>query len=461
MKKLLVALLSLGLIVAFAMTASAQPSVKFSGQYYVVGVYEDNRGLSDTNRFSRAFLWTRTRIQTDFQIAEGLMFTTRFDAFEKQWGAVNRSSSLTEDKSNSGRVTNTNVTLQENIEMEYGYVTFMTRIGKFEVGYQAADEWGTVFGDIPGSRPRAKFTTVFGPLTFIAAYEKVFEADVNSWAATTNPNTPSGITDGDQDNYVLAGVYSWTAGNAGILFKYINGAVNRPTANFKTERWAILPYLKGTFGPVYVESEVIYLTGKHMKYDAGGNNVDAEGLGAYLLARLNIGAAYVGGQFGYSSGNDTGNGASGTISTNGKDKSGPVSTTSWVPCLIFANSNLNSWQYASSITGGVGGQGGVPTYGSGKQNLVLYNIFAGINVTPKINIEVAYSMMNADQTPAGYPSKNYGSEADIKATYKIYDNLTYMLGAGYFITGDFFKGASGTVKTTNEYLLMNQLTLNF
>ena len=36
MKKLLVVLLSLGLIVAFGMTASAA-DVKFSGGYYVVG----------------------------------------------------------------------------------------------------------------------------------------------------------------------------------------------------------------------------------------------------------------------------------------------------------------------------------------------------------------------------------------------------------------------------------------
>ena len=48
MKKFLVVLLSLGLIVAFGMTASAQMSVKFSGQYYVNGVYEDNRACGAT-----------------------------------------------------------------------------------------------------------------------------------------------------------------------------------------------------------------------------------------------------------------------------------------------------------------------------------------------------------------------------------------------------------------------------
>ena len=63
MKKLLVVLLALGLIAAFGMTASAA-DVKFAGQWYAVGVYENNRTLHDTdNTYSKAFLWTRTRVQ--------------------------------------------------------------------------------------------------------------------------------------------------------------------------------------------------------------------------------------------------------------------------------------------------------------------------------------------------------------------------------------------------------------
>jgi hypothetical protein len=46
MKKFLVVLLSLGLIVAFSATASAQPTVKFGGSYYLVGVYESNPQLT-------------------------------------------------------------------------------------------------------------------------------------------------------------------------------------------------------------------------------------------------------------------------------------------------------------------------------------------------------------------------------------------------------------------------------
>jgi hypothetical protein len=472
MKKLLVVLLALGLIVAFGTTASAV-DVKFSGQYYVVGVYESNRTLQNTDTtYSRAYAWTRTRIQTVFEIAEGLSFTTRFDAFEKQWGGVNRSSSYTEDKSNSGRInvtgTAANAALQENLEMEYGYVTFKTAIGQFDVGYQAADEWGTGFADTPGSRPRLKFVTTFGPVNLLAIWEKVTEADSNLGVAISGTGsttaTASGLVDADRDNYMLAGIYNWNGGSAGLLYKFSNFAATRvATTNFRTQYHAFLPYMKGTFGPVYVEAEGVYITGKTAKYESPATNadIDKEGYGAYALAKYTIGPAYVGGQFGYSSGNDGtpgGGGATSASSGDGKDKSGPLSSTSWNPTLIFGQANLRSWMYGQEI----GGAGGTAQYhNNNKQNLLLYNVFAGINPTPKINLELAFSYMTADKTPLNYVSNKYGYEGDIKATYKIYDNLTYMIGAGYFWTGDFFKGTNNATQLGNDYILQNQLTLNF
>ena len=65
-------------------------------------------------------------------------------------------------------------------------------------------------------------------------------------------------------------------------------------------------------------------------------------------------------------------------------------------------------------------------------------------------------------------SDKLGTEFDIKATYKIYDNLSYMVGAGYLWAGDYFKSsvnAAGTAvverNIENDYILMNQLTLAF
>ncbi len=105
--------------------------------------------------------------------------------------------------------------------------------------------------------------------------------------------------------------------------------------------------MKATFGPVYVEGELIWLTGKTAKYEAPAHRRTTSTRKATALTswrRYNMGPAYFGGQFGYSSGDNDAN--------DDKDKTGPVSTTSWVPCLIFGNANLRSWQYNATHNGG-------------------------------------------------------------------------------------------------------------
>ena len=58
-------------------------------------------------------------------------------------------------------------------------------------------------------------------------------------------------------------------------------------------------------------------------------------------------------------------------------------------------------------------------------------------------------------------SNDYGTEIDLTATYKITNNLSYMLGAGYFFTGDYFKGFDETADFRDNLLVINKLTLTF
>jgi hypothetical protein len=463
MKKLLVVLLSLGLIVAFAATASAQPAVKFGGSYYVVGVYENNAQVADLDRTnSRAFFYQRIRIEPVFQIAEGLTFTTRFDAMEKQWGQTDWRGS-TDDRSNSRRQTSTFGTVvsasnngtpktQENIEFERGYVTFKTAAGVFDVGYQSSGKWGTDFGDDENSRPRVKFTTQVGPMVFLGVYEKEFEADNSSQAGY------AGKVNADQTTYALAGIYNFKGGAAGVLYKYFDRAATRPTANFRGKFHALLPYFKATFGPVYMEGEFIYQWGKARAYEDPSTtaDVDLDAMGAYLKARMNIGPAYFGGAFLYSSGDD------GSDAT--KAKTGPTSPDLDFG-LILGFDSLVTWKnsnviYPTSGTG-AGNVNGAAPFDGGKANSWMYSAFGGFNPTPKLNLEAMLIYASRDKVPAAYVSKNMGLEFDVTAKYKIYDNLTYMVGAGYLWTGDYFKGTNSANAVGNDYLLMNRLSLSF
>ena len=226
-----------------------------------------------------------------------------------------------------------------------------------------------------------------------------------------------GLTDADGDDYMLAGIYNWKGGAAGFLYKYINNASNRPTANFRTSVHAVFPYIKATFGPVYVEGEFVWLTGKSQKFEAPATaaDVDKEGYGGYLLAKVNLGPAYVGGQWGYSSGdpNDT-----------TKDKTGPVSTTSWVPCLLFGNANLRSWQFNASQHGGAGG---TAVFSTDKTNLWLWNAFAGFNPTPKINFEARFPTCTPTRSPTvSTPTSTDGKRTSRRPTRSTTTSLTWL-----------------------------------
>jgi hypothetical protein len=47
------------------------------------------------------------------------------------------------------------------------------------------------------------------------------------------------------------------------------------------------------------------------------------------------------------------------------------------------------------------------------------------------------------------------------AKFKIYDNLEYMIGAGYLWTGDYFKGTDPNARIVNNYLVVHKLTVTF
>jgi hypothetical protein len=67
----------------------------------------------------------------------------------------------------------------------------------------------------------------------------------------------------------------------------------------------------------------------------------------------------------------------------------------------------------------------------------------------------------ADKKPAGYIGGSYGWEADLYATYKITNNLSYMLGLGYLWTGDYFKVTNNAYGVVYDFIVSYKLTLTF
>jgi hypothetical protein len=465
MKKFLVVLLSLGLIAGFSMTASAA-DVKVGGQYYLAGVYDNNPFLLGDDSFSQAYFSQRVRLRPVFEIAQGLTFTTQFDALEKQWGDSNWRRGVgavggNHQDGTSSRLQNTaganNRGLQENIEFEQGFVTFNTMAGQVQIGYQSADVWGTGYGNNPTTRPRAQLISKFGNFTTMLVYEK--------WTESTVADTFVGLgrTDADNDTYAVAGIYKAGAIEAGLLYKYFVGKENRPGGNYSAKTHLLSPYGKATFGPVFIEAELNYLFGKAAEFEAPavGPDVDAKSWSAYINGNVKFGPATVGALFGYVTGDDfSADKAKGLLNAG----------YGWNPALILMNSDMK-WYGGSGLVTAQNRQryifGPVGTNGLGdiKTNTVWYQLYGAYKLTPKLDFTSALTYATVAEKKLSPTtealSDKLGWELDVTATYKIYDNLSYMVGAGYLWAGDYFKLANAATVVKNNYILINRLTLNF
>jgi len=454
MKRFWLVLLSLGLIVAFSTSAMAV-DVKFTGEYYAAGLYLDKgdvlKGTSWTNT-SSAFYFQRLRLTTQFVVSPGLTLTTRADIMERAWGAARSAPTfgLPGTPSTAGAVTGDLTSAgtraeNENINFDLAYISYISPIGIFFAGYQIDGAWGTVFGD--SSNPTGKIGYMFrgGPVTL------GLQTGKNNEQSLMYTNFGQVNTDRDSSFYTAYGIYSWKTGMAGLLFKYINNANGRSdliTSN-RSRLLATLPYFKAQFGPVFLQGELIWLYGKVQFDDTAIEDRTMNSLAAWIDGTADFGMFYAGGTFAYLAGDDPG--------TTDKIEGASTGGFDWNPCLIMFNYDLTYWQ------GGQFGANGTSTR-TAMSNAYFAQLRAGVRPVDKLNIMLSGSWAHADKTPGGqWQSRDYGYEVDLTATYKITNNLSYMLGGGYFFTGDWYKGvnAAGTNELTNNFLVINKLTLTF
>ncbi|MRR18332.1 MAG: hypothetical protein EG826_17965, partial [Deltaproteobacteria bacterium] len=427
MKKGWLALLALGLITAASTTVFAL-DVKFSGEFYAAGLYLDKTTLnkstwtdSKNNVYtpgpSTAFYYQRLRVRTDFVVTSGLTLITRFDALERVWGAARSTAGATPAADSAGtRAEN------ENIAFDWAYINYKSPIGVFDVGYMNDGATGTIFGNSYAPAGRIKYSYISGPVTLNAAYTKVKEAG----RTAVNPSVAT--TDQDNDKYGAEIGYSWKQGRAGFQVNYYDYANTRPpTDNYKRTYFVLTPYAIAKIGPVSLQTEINYLTG-YDKSEVGAPDVKLENWSGWVEATADFGKLYFGGTIAYVSGNDPG--------TTDKNEGGILNGgRDWSPCLIMWNYERTNW--AGVLTGYDGA-----AQDTSMSNSWFFQAKAGLRPIDALDITASVSYTNADKKPSGYLKNDYGYELDLIAAYKITNNLTYMLGAGYLFTGDYYKGKS-------------------
>jgi len=444
MKRFWLVLLTLGLITAFSTTVFAL-DVKFSGEYYAAGMYLDRTTLQKdvlVEGPSTAFYFQRLRVRTDFIVSPGLTLITRFDAMERAWGA-NRSAADTALAADSAGTRAEN----ENIAIDWAYINYKSPIGVFDVGYMNDGSTGTIFGNSYAPAGRIKYSYTYAPVTINLAYTKVKEG------SRTAVNVVN-VDDADNDKYGAEAVFNWKNGKAGFQVNYYNYANNRPLLVKPYNRKYVLltPYAIAKIGPVALQAELNYLNGDD-KYEDNGltENKKLEQVSGWVDATADFGMFYAGGSIAFVSGNDPGTHRSdGGIINGGRD---------WNPCLIMWNYERTNW------AGNLVGYGAAPNQASqdtAMANGWLFQARGGLRPIDKLDLMASISYANADKKPtANWLYNDYGWEIDATATYKITNNLSYMLGAGYLFTGKFYRGEGDSHKLSNDFLVVNKLTLTF
>jgi hypothetical protein len=470
MKRFWLVLLSLGLVMAFSASAFAV-DVKFSGSYYAAGMYQDRTNVikqDGSDGPSTAFYFQRLRLQTDFIVSPGLSLITRFDALERAWGApratANRGYSTASGDINSAGTSAEN----ENIAFDWAYIQYFSPIGLFKVGYMEDGVWGTPFGDSGTPVGKVQYIGKFGPV-IAGAYLGKYKDGSSTLLASSN------AADRDVDLYCAFGLVNFTHGSAGLLYKGYRVAATRATSaldsrGFEQIMHFLLPYAVVQIGPVKVQAEVIYGFGDYKKYDDGTGNVKLDDLAAYIDATVDLGIVYFGGTAAYVAGDD--------INTTDKVEGNAVTGgTDWNPTLILFNTDRYYW--AGPITGYNNTQNPnnsnqvLGTNAAGMTNAWFFQGRVGVRPVAPLDIVASVSYAQAVQKQAYgiysigtagvlYPtnSDSYGWEVDITGTYKITNNLSYMLGVGYLFTGDYFKGTQNN-QIRDDYLIINKLTLTF
>jgi len=449
MKRFGMIFLLLGLSLIFCQAALAV-DLKVSGEFIAGGLYLDKTTMKKdtaTDGPSTAFYFQRLRVNTTFIVSPGLMLITRADIMERAWGANRATPGTALDTGSAGTKAE-----NQNIAFDWAYVQYASPVGVFRVGYMNDNIFGTVFADGAGPKGKVAWSYVYGPWFVTLQIVKMGE---NSYTAT---NTTVKASDVDNNKYCGAVRYSWKGGEAGMLGGFGRDTTNMPVGNYKAEFYTVIPYAIAQFGPVKLQAEADYFWGKWKKYETSEIDLKMDSLSAWVDATADFGKFYAGGSVAYVSGDDPGSTdkieANSLLVNGGRD---------WTPCLILFNSDLSYW--AGNQAGNNPGVTPLNPYGSNggpMTNAWFFQGRAGVRPIDKLDVMASVSYANADKKPtATWLYNDYGYEVDLTATYKITNNLSYMLGAGYLFTGKYFRGVTDGNAVNNDYLLINKLTLTF
>ena len=425
MKRLIAIGLASVLVVALAAPAMAM-HFEMNGQLRVRAWYLDNywpneRAGAQVGDFE--FIDQRFRTTLTWGLTESVFLRARADINEGFWG------------SNVGQVTEvatidpvTGISAQglefENIQAKdqiafdqmYGQVAFPGMPLTMTIGRQPAN-WGTKAFVGSDNRDRLKLIYKVGDWSLGLVYDKFIESfEQELIGAASDSRGYGALIAGSAGGWKMGFIYYLARNEAASDAFLPAGADPSP---FDNTTHGFTPYIIGQAGPVAIKAELSYATGEAgLK---GGPSTDVEGLGAYLGGFYQAGMANLGLEFGYSQGNDP----------NTADGEGAVRHDYHTPFNSIILFNGMDYQGYDNLANGVGGDIGLAN---------ALAVKGTVTATPseKLSLTGAVVWAQRDEVQVPGQSDELGFEADVIATYNLYDNVAFTAGLGYLWVGDHY-----------------------
>ncbi len=425
MKRYISIALALCLVAALSVPVMAL-EIETKGGYRVRGFSYKNPSFDDQNKYTDAKYDHRLRMDHVLTVADNLKLSVRWTAFDNTWGTENLGAYSTVGDYNTFFVNR-------------AFMTYISPIGKFDVGRMLGGAWALPFGDYAGDFNRIKYTLPIGDkVALLGIIQKGAERDFGA-----------ARSDADSDVYYLVGNYKAEKFSTGLLTAHVRNNNNEAG---EQAYYAAVPYFDGKFGPIGFMLEFAYEFGRYndeRTAAVAGNDME---IGAFTFgAELNGHHGAFGWETGYGhvqgqdarrlAGRDRkftfANFAYGGL---GQDWDKFVYLTDTSGTAILNNYCSND---AGTVTDAT-----MPAYGG------VHIWWLGISYAPKENLKLsvlggAARAAEYDFNPrTGRPwqGADYGQELDFKASWDITPNLNYAFNFGWLFAGDAMADVKGVNK---------------
>jgi hypothetical protein len=414
MKKLRTIVLVLALLTVQSVSARAAV-LETGGEIRVRGWWLDNY-VKDGE--SAEFWDQRLRLTMTWPVAERVRVQVRADILEGMWGEDYPAAAPAAVAPAAGSPPAAppvlgNPTRQQiafdwvNLQFVLPGTPLRLTIGRQDVS------WGTGFWVQADSRDRFEVAAKLDSVIIVFAYDKFVEV-----AANHDPLD-------DQRGWAVGAVTDAAGFRFGLLVAYLkDGSRSRfPTGDVSYVAGDL--FAKGALGPAKLQAEFYYGGGT---LDRGAlGDLDLGGLGGYAGVFLPVGPSVsIGLEGAYARGDD--------LKTTGRNE-GVFSADYQGPywSVIFYNNLDYSGYGGDSQTSSTGLDFGV-------RNAVTGKFSAVYAPTKSLSLTGAGLYAAADQTRDGVDAA-MGWEFDAVAVYGITENVSFTLGVGYALLGDYWKSA--------------------